>query len=388
MVTRLVGALGLVLAGASGCGAGNEPPDPASLVGPASPATTTEPDAGIGVTAPAAACGDFCGDTFLHEIESPPNLYFLVDRSASMGDTVEGGSLSKYKMARKVLGELLEVIGHRVRYGAAIFPASPDACGPGQELLAPTLGGLPACDGTLDSVLTGLLTSFGFYVPDGATPTAAALAGVRSELEQLDGQTYLVLITDGAPNCDYAATCDAADCMLTGSTVGGEECGTDFNCCDADNTGPNGPTYCVDGDETAAEIQRLAGDGIPTYVVGMPGSEAYATVLEELAVAGGTARDGDVGYYAVTDEAELQAALYAIGTGVAIKCSIDLDAAPDDPNMVNVYFDGVLVPADPVDGWSWDGDTRIVVNGAACDQLKSGDVIDARAVFGCDTVVR
>jgi hypothetical protein len=90
----------------------------------------------------------------------------------------------------------------------------------------------------------------------------------------------------------------------------------------------------------------------------------------------------------VTDEDDLQAAIYAIGTGVAIRCSIELDAAPDDPSQVNVYFDGELVPADPEDGWSWQDATTIQVNGAACDRLTSGDVIDARAVFGCDTVVR
>jgi len=125
-----------------------------------------------------------------------------------------------------------------------------------------------------------------------------------------------------------------------------------------------------------------------TYVVGMPGAEPYAALLTRLAEAGGTARAGDVGYYAVSDAAELRDALYAIGTSIAIRCSIDLEAPPDDPALVNVYFDGALVPSDAVDGWSWDGAQRIRVNGSACDALKSGEVLDARVVFGCDTVVR
>jgi hypothetical protein len=111
-------------------------------------------------------------------------------------------------------------------------------------------------------------------------------------------------------------------------------------------------------------------------------------LLGRLAVAGGTARDGVVSYYPAADTAELRQVLYDIGTGVAIKCSIELDQPPDDPGLVNVYFDGEVIAADPDDGWSWGGETTIVVSGEACELLKSGSVLDARAVFGCDTVVR
>jgi len=55
---------------------------------------------------------------------------------------------------------------------------------------------------------------------------------------------------------------------------------------------------------------------------------------------------------------------------------------------VNVYFDGEVVPADDTDGWGWDGDRRIEVNGEACDRLRSGEILEAHVVFGCDTVVR
>jgi hypothetical protein len=235
------------------------------------------------------------------------------------------------------------------------------------------------------------LSAFGSYAPGGQTPTYAALSNLRPELEGLDGDTYLVLLTDGAPNCSSDdATCDADGCLpnIEGYAYGQTSCSPDFNCCDPANTGPAAAENCVDSDRTAAELSRLAAHHIPTYVVGMPGAEPYVSVLNQFAEAGGTARKGSVEYYAVTDEDDLQAAIYAIGTGVAIRCSIELDAPPDDPSQVNVYFDGELVPADPDDGWSWQDATTIQVDGAACDRLKSGDVIDARAVFGCDTVVR
>lgn len=383
---RRAGVLSLLLASGLGCSSG-ERPDPASLV---HPDRTTSSDIINSIPPRPATCDDFCGQTFLHQLQTPPNLYFLVDRSGSMGDIPAGNPLSKYDTARRVLGKLLSVIGYRVRYGASIFPEFADSCGPGHEVFPPTVGGLPNCDGSRDPILTNFLKSFGNYAPDGATPTAAAIAGVGSELERLEGDTYLMLLTDGAPNCNFDASCSADQCTLNieGASVGSQPCTSGFNCCDPRNTGRVGPSECVDADATEQEIARLAAHGIPTYVVGMPGAEAYATVLDRLAVAGGTARQGETAYYAANDETELQKALYAIGTGIAVRCTIDLETPPDDPSRVNVYFDGQLVPADPDNGWSWDGDARVVVNGDACANLQSGDVVDARVVFGCDTIVR
>jgi hypothetical protein len=368
--------------------AASDRPDPSELARP----DDRKPDGGGGVDAEPAACGEFCGETFLHEITDPPNLYFLLDRSGSMADDMEGSNLTKYVTARKVLGSVLQVIGHRVRFGATVFPArgSEDSCGPGVAAFDPKLGGLPACDGKLDPTLVDFLTALGRFAPGGSTPTSAALAELRPRLEELEGTTALVLVTDGAPNCNLEAICGPEACSLNieGATVGGQACTPEFNCCDPSNTGAGAPGFCVDTEATAAELEGLFERGISTYVVGMPGAELYAGVLDRLAHAGGTARSGQVAYYPANDQAALEDALYQIGTGVAVRCAIDLESPPESQDRVNVYFDGEIVPADPVDGWSWDGDARILVNGDACIRLESGDVIDARAVFGCDTVVR
>ncbi len=353
-----------------------------------------DPDGGgLKVDAGKGVCGDFCGETFLREVTEPKNLYFVLDRSGSMTATMPGSSLTRYQTARAVLASLLRVIGHRVRYGAAAFPttANPDDCSPGGQVFPPTLGGLPPCEGGDDWTLEAFLMRLGTLAPLGATPTAATLREIRPALGELDGQTYVVLVTDGAPNCDLESSCDAEGCTLNieGATVNGRACDGGFNCCDPALTGEGMGGYCVDADDTEAAVEELAADGIATYVVGMPGAEAYSTLLGRLAVAGGTAReDADVPYYAVADSDALYEALYAIGTGIALKCSIGLDGPPSSPDLVNVYFDGEVVPSDPDDGWSWDGETTIVVNGEACERLKSGSVLDARAVFGCDTVVR
>jgi hypothetical protein len=388
-VKRALRASGLLLAIA--CNTGTEHPGPQSLVHPSD--TGGEGDAG-GIEPPPDECGaDFCGDSFLSERRDPPNLYFLVDRSGSMGATPEGSSRNKYDMARRVIGDLLRAIGHRVRYGAAIFPASSTSgeCGPGREVIPFTLGQPPSCTGATDPALPFLLGAFGKFPPGGTTPTSAALRELVPELEDLGGSTSLVLVTDGAPNCNFEASCGAEECTLNieGATLGTTSCSGNVNCCDPDVFGEGAAGNCVDREESVRQVERLAESGILTYVIGMPGAEPYATVLDALAEAGGTARSGTTAaYYAVGDQEELEEALYAIGTGLAISCSIDLEAPPDDPRHVNVYFDGEVVPADADDGWSWDGDSRIVVHGEACDTLKSGSVIDARAVFGCETVVR
>lgn len=372
------------------CNPGSEHPGPQAFVHPAS--TGGDSDAG-GIEPPPAECGaDFCGDAFLPERRDPPNLYFLVDRSGSMDATPEGSARNKYDMARRVIGDLLRAIGHRVRYGAAIFPASSTGeCGPGREVIPLTLGKPPSCTGATDPDLPFLLGNFGKFPPGGTTPTSAALRDLVPELGDLEGSTSLVLVTDGAPNCNIEASCGPEECMLNieGATLGTTACRGDVNCCDPDLFGEYAGGDCVDRAESVRQVERLAERGIPTYVVGMPGAEPYAAVLDALAEAGGTARTGTTtAYYAVSDQEQLEAALYAIGTGLAISCSIALEAPPDDPRHVNVYFDGEVVPADPDDGWSWDGDSHIVVHGEACDLLKSGGVIDARAVYGCETVVR
>lgn len=387
--TRRWGWIGACFAIAA-CVGKHEKPDPSGFV---RPAPTSDPGDGGGIEVPEpAACGEFCGETFLHEVRDPPNLYFVIDRSGSMGGGLPDSNLTKYQTARAVLAELLSSIGHRVRYGAAVFPApqNPDECGPGQQIYPATLGALPGCDGKQDPLLTDFLRRLGSLAPAGATPTSLTLAALRPLLEDLNGETVVVLVTDGAPNCNLDAECDVDECTLNieGATLGTRACTPDFNCCDPDLGGPGNGGYCVDSDATEGEISALHEAGIPTYVIGMPGAEPYAALLGRLAQAGGTARESGVPYYAVSHTSELREALYAIGTGVAIRCSIELEGPPDDRELVNVYFDGELVPADAEDGWSWDGDARIEVHGAACERLRSGVVLDARAVFGCDTVVR
>jgi len=350
-------------------------------------------DTGLMDGPPSPDAPGLCGNLVIPALEDPPNLYFIVDRSGSMSDNWPGSSYNKYQNARIAIGKVLRAIGHRVRYGAAVFPQPGgviDGCGAGAEAFATQPGDPPgyAATGKDGPVLQALLGALNL-LPSGGTPIAPTIAALSPTLTALEGKTFVVLFTDGAPNCNPSLLCPAESCSLNieGFVVNDIPCVAPNNCCDQ-KVYLDGPLYCVDEAATQTEVANLAAAGIPTYVVGMPGSEAYSNLLDQLAVAGGTARPTAPLYYSVNDAENLADTLKQIGVKVAIKCSVDLESAPPDPNLVNVYFDENLVQLDPTDGWSWTSETSLEINGAACDKLKSGDVLQLQVVSGCPTSVK
>ncbi len=383
-------AFGFVLSGAValGCSSREHPP---SFVASAGNNTTAQggTDGGLSLI-DASLDAALCGNQQIPAIANPPNLYFIVDRSGSMADPLPGSPYSKYENARIAISVMLRAVGHRVHYGAAVYPAllNNDGCASGVQVFPTTEGDPPsyAENGQNGPILTDLLTRLGNLPPSGGTPTAATLRDLEPTIEGLDGKkTYVVLMTDGAPNCNLDLQCGVDGCIpnIEGLVVGGTSCSGSFNCC-----APNVSTgNCVDADDSEAAVAAYEKAGVDTYVVGMPGSEAYQAVLGRLAVAGNTARAGDTPYYAVSDTNQLTEALRSIGAQVAISCDLPLSAAPDDPDLVNVYFDDRVVPKGD-DGWHYTGDASIQFQGAACAELSSGDVLNVQVLSGCPTVVR
>jgi hypothetical protein len=337
-----------------------------------------------------------CGDQEIPAISDPPNLYFIVDRSGSMSDLLPGSANSKYENARIAISVMLRAVGHRVNYGAAVFPAfaNPDGCASGMQVFPTEPGDPPsyAAAGQNGPVLETLLSRLGMYAPSGGTPTATTLKDLETTVFGLSGKkTFVVLMTDGAPNCNQDLSCTADQCIpnIEHDSIGSTACEAPLNCCDPRQVGETGIGYCVDADATVAAVADYENAGIDTYVVGMPGSEQYGALLGRLAAVGNTARTGDTPYYAVFDTDELTSALKAIGAHVAITCELPLAAQPKDTGYVNVYFDGQTVPFDATDGWQYgDGQSSIQFNGAACSTLSSGNVLNVRVVAGCPTVVR
>jgi hypothetical protein len=163
-------ALGIALSAGAGlqCSSREHPP---SFVEP--PANTSGGQgAGGGLTLlDASMDAALCGNEQIPAITDPPNLYFVVDRSGSMLDPLPDNPRTKYENARIAISVMLRAIGHRVRYGAAVFPAplNQDCCSPGAQIFPTTAGDPPnyAAHGENGPILTDLLKRLGNLPPAG-----------------------------------------------------------------------------------------------------------------------------------------------------------------------------------------------------------------------------
>jgi hypothetical protein len=203
-------------------------------------------------------------------------------------------------------------------------------------------------------------------------------------LTKLSGRTYVIIATDGGPNCNASATCGAAMCQDNIESAQGCPPNGPPNCCDPSIYGP---LDCLDSQPTIDAVTALATAGIPVYVIGVPGSVPYAGLLDQLATAGGTARSSEPLYYQVgtSDQTAFEAALKPIAAKITATCTLTLAQPPPDPTHVNVYFDNVAVPADPANGWTLSGSVVTLV-GSACNEVMSGTVLNVRVVAGCPTL--
>lgn len=395
---RAVGLAALVLGGLLSCQEAERPgwiadlpapePEPGSLVDPS-------PDQPPDLASPCGAAT--VGLEFLR-----PNLYFAIDASGSMREDIPRADATatplgtaplpsdRYAVLSMAIQGLLERIGHRVNYGATLFPSGAATCDAGEEILGLSQGDRvsSAVSGELGPVLRDLMFSINRRIPSGGTPVALALGGLAAKLRGRGSETYLFLVTDGGPNCNPSFNCGPEACIPNIEHVSLTEelrCEAPLNCCDP---GLAGPQNCLDASASEAAVSALAQAGIRTIVIGIPGSEAYADVLDRLALAGGMARPESPNYYRVSDAEQLVTTVGSLGLGVALSCGIELAEPPPDPSLVNVYFDGQIVPADPVDGWAFVDARTVQLLGNACELLKTGQVLQADIVAGCPVVIR
>ena len=328
-----------------------------------------------------------------------PNLYFAIDASGRMTDgiprgeaTTAGGTppANRYAALSRAIQALLLRIGHRVDYGGTLFPTQDAACDGGDEIRE--LGPGDDVSFAVSGELGPALHSFMFYVnrrtPSGGTPVALALDGLLPRLREAGPDTYVFLVTDGGPNCNADASCGADACIPSIERVRVSDslsCNEDVNCCDGSVFGPDN---CLDTSGSLAAVQALAAAGVQTFVIGIPGSEAYSNLLDQLAVAGGVSRPESPRYYRVADAEELLRTVSALGSTVALSCTIELREPPPDPALVNLFFDGQLIPGDPLDGWTFSDESTVQVQGAACALLSAGEVLQADVIAGCPSIIQ
>lgn len=302
---------------------------------------------------PADPDGDgVCNEYVVRNEHATPDMLIVLDRSASMAPDVNDEMVDRWKGSVSGVNSITSKLDDLIRFGLMTFP-SDDDCGAGAVEVP--VG--PQASSAIATKLAG-------HQPKGNTPTTESLKAAQAALnaivvgpDEAPRAKYVVLVTDGEPNC------------RPGELQAVLACGTNFTCI-ANETGKTQV-------EAAAAVEAMAKDGIKTYVLGYQtaGSEG----LDQLARAGDT---GDTQHRAVEDEASLVAEFERIGTK-AVSCDFVLDMAPPDPSYVLVEVDGKQLNLGQPNGWSIAKDgRRITVEGGACANLQDGKdhVLDVRVL--------
>ncbi|HVJ20384.1 MAG TPA: hypothetical protein VM686_33445 [Polyangiaceae bacterium] len=331
-----------------------------------------------------------CGVTSLEANYDIANIMLVIDKSKSMVDQPEGFDTDKWAALKSALDESLNDVSGDANFGLILYPFSLD-----EEIPSDTCQGSICCEVPAGSsavnvaiqpgadAIPQILDALDGTEPSGGTPTAAALQSafdyfVNGEGSMLEGDRYVLLATDGGPNCNTDNSCDAETCTYT---LDGQ-CSN--NCC-ADL-----PEGCLDDADVVAQIEALAAEGIPTFVVGIPGTELYAAYLNDFATAGGVPNSGDPQYYAVeaTGGVEALAQTFTdITTHLVRSCEIELATEPPNLELVNVAVDCKVVPSE--DGAEWEiaeGSTTLQLKGSVCNFVEGTGARRVDVVYGCPMI--
>jgi hypothetical protein len=330
------------------------------------------------------------------------NLLLVVDKSGSMDDPI--GGVEKWDALKQALGTALPNVQARVNLGLEMFPkkAVPSPCTdiePCCELPAGS-DAINVPVGAGEETVPRILEELDTTTPGGGTPTAGALKNAYDYFttgagKDLEGEKYVVLATDGGPNCNPQGSCatDASQCTLN---MDGKCSQAPQNCCTT--LVPKSQYFCLDDEATNAQLAALTAEGISTFVIGIPGTEQYASYLDQFAVSGGqpnpNAMAGDPKYFAVSQEAGvagLTQVFVDITTKLVQSCEIQLEMDPPDPNEVNVAVDCEVIPKTSQTGSGWELDgavspAKVMLKGPLCNYVETQGVGQIDVVFGCPTI--
>ncbi|MFO0679175.1 MAG: vWA domain-containing protein [Polyangiaceae bacterium] len=298
-------------------------------------------------------------------------VLFVVDRSGSMAYALDGDRAtlfnpSRWSILRNALAPALGSLGASVRVGAKFFPdTTASSIGPSAQACSLSSGLDVAPElGTRDAILSTFATTS----PRGGTPTAAAITAGAAALRNSGSRSvskFMVLATDGAPNCNgtgrdpktcVCASPDPTDCSTSRRSDAA------FQCLDDGDT--------VKAIETAANVSK-----IPTFVIGIGQDQrdVFEATLEKMALAGGRPRAAIPRYYRVLESRDLDAAFTQIEASITL-CTFVTPSKPDDVSAIQVSVAGETVPYDPTRTNGWDyvdaAFGEIALFGEACTRAR------------------
>jgi Mg-chelatase subunit ChlD len=310
-------------------------------------------DAGDVVDARDAA--DVCTPRTQPVVRFSAEVLFVIDRSGSMADRTPSG-ITRWEAMTSALAQVLPSVDRELWTGLVLYPnagsLSATACAaPTQSSLSPRALNATNIMSTLRGASLG-----------GGTPTWDALRvasnyySANPPLGSLRGR-YVVLTTDGGPNCN--PTLDARTCVCTN----GRGC-----------LGSRGNLSCLDEARTVSLLGELAARDVPTFVIGT-GSDV--AVMNNLAVAGGRARPlalRGTRYYRAEDASDFITNFRAITTSL-VRCRFVTNPVPEGARVtVRVGARGWEEDPTRVDGFAWERreSGEFTLNGPACEEAARG----------------
>lgn len=295
-------------------------------------------DAGTGSTGPKRDAAVDSEPQTCEKVNVParpnaPDILIVLDRSGSM---LSGG---RWGPSISAIRTFTTTLDSAVSFGLMVFPALGGGGGGGGPLgggsCTPGKLDIPFAVGNATKIANALVLAT--PSPTGQTPTAASM---QAALQYFDttpcadcttAPKYVVLVTDGQPNC--------------GAGGGGMATGNS------------------DITATADAIASLTNAGVTTYVVGYGtrSDPTLATAMDRFAKAGGTDQ-----HFAVENEASFVEELTKIA-GEVISCEYELKDEVTNPEYVRVEIDGKTYALDK--DWRAEG-KKIILEGAACSTLR------------------
>jgi hypothetical protein len=327
-----------------------------------------------------------------------PNVMLLMDTSGSMllpidpgspactpgcgsaGAPCAAGCATRISEVKTSIEGFLQTSVTTARVGLTTFPADSSCSPPTSERveLPPQSPDDVSQEALLASRAQQARAAVQAVQPMGGTPTAAALRfvgglpGLTNDQDLRDD--YVVLLTDGLPNCNDAHPAQ----LCGGSPTAAQEaaCACTVSSC----SGALCSRGCLDGDATLAAVKALKARGIRTIVVGF-GADVVTgdapRVLTELANAGGMARlcdlaPCDVPFFAAGNATELADALRRVLVTIdPDPCEYRLSAAPTSMGTLAVLVDGADVQPGP-DTWRFEPvSNRVLFTGPICSRLAA-----------------
>ncbi|HEU5073274.1 MAG TPA: vWA domain-containing protein [Polyangiaceae bacterium] len=366
--------------------------------------SSTDGEVPIGEACPEHANLGTCGKGAESAKPKPVNMLIVLDKSGSMDHEANG--VQKWAAMKDALGLALEEVADNINFGLELYPTpelesdviDKDACGEAGnccEMPSNMVMNVPVQSGgdAVDLIVDKLNNTD----PGGGTPTARALERAldyftQGEGASLDGDKFVLLATDGGPNCNSDLQCGADLC--TYNLDGMRDCSSfaDGNCCEASSQAGGGDG-CVDSYNVVDRINDLKDVGIETFVVGIPGTEAYSDFLDEFAEAGGRAVSGtDFSYYRVDDVADLTDVFREITVQLVTSCDLEIPESTStlppkvvvDCEIIPRFQNGAGGASEQTTNWEWEaGSETITLVGDACERVSQGvDRIDV--VVDCD----